>query len=1127
MTPLTKNKPFWALFGTQFLGAFNDNFFRTAFVTLITYHLATYSETTKSLFVSAAFGLFMLPFFLFSPLAGQLADRFDKTKIIRMVKGAEILIVSLSAYGFIHQNPYFLLAALFCMGTHSAFFGPAKYSLLPSILTPETLLKGNGYIEAGTFLAIMGGTLTGALMIHCGISLTVLSSQLFIVALCGFLMSWQIPAMSQRSSRLKIRLSWSGEIKHLYRFTRKDPRIFKAIIAIAWFWLVGAVLLAQLPPFAKEILRVEESVFIFLLLLFTLGIGAGSILCAWVFKGEITTKHTPLLALLMVPFLFDISTFHVAFAETPTDLISFLVSFQGLRLTADIFSLSFLGGLFVVPLYTFIQAQVVPSHLSQVIALSSIMNAGFMVLASFGSFCLLSLGLSIPMLIWLTALGQVVMTVYVIRILPDDVLKTYLYTLLKILFRLQVKGLENYEKAGKRAILIANHTSYLDALLIAAILPEKPLFAINRFTAQKWWVKPFLVLAKVYPVDPLYPYALRDVIEEAKRGHKVLIFPEGRVTLTGSLMKIYEGPGMVAEKADARILPLRIEGAQYTFFSLLKGKLPRKFFPKITITLLSPQTLTVNPTLGGRARRRALSEHLYDLMVTMIFTTSPCKKTLFASLIESRRLYGAGLPVLEDFSRKTLTYGELLMRAFTFSRKMTRRTTPGASVGLLLPNTHGLIISFWALQAIGRIPALLNYASGSAALLETCHLAKVRDVYTSRQFVEKARLQEAVELLKHNKIQMHYLEDEIKKIRLMDKFWGMYGRLFPERAYLSSNVITREDAPCVILFTSGSEGMPKGVPLSHLNLQANRYQLASVVDFNETDKVLNVLPLFHAFGLTAGMILPLLSGIKTFHYVSPLHYRVVPELIYNINATILFGTDTFLSGYGRTAHAYDFRTLRFVFAGAEKLKPDTQHLWFEKFGLRIFEGYGTTETSPVLCVNTQMHYKAGTVGRFLPGLIHRLDPVEGIDQGGRLWVKGPNVMQGYLPDPSSSTSDPWYDTGDIAEVDEEGYVTLKGRAKRFAKVGGETISLTAVEEAVGRLWPEYTHGVITRADLKKGEQLVLFTTCPTADKTTLLSFWKQEGLSDLSLPRVLIILPSLPLLGSGKVDYRALSPDTI
>ncbi|OJW53922.1 MAG: hypothetical protein BGO67_07600 [Alphaproteobacteria bacterium 41-28] len=1126
MKLLIQNKSFWSLFGTQFLGAFNDNFFRTAFVTLITYHLASTSETAVSLFVTAAFGLFMLPAFLFSPIAGQLADRYDKSVIIRWVKISEVLIVSLSAYGFIYKNPYFLLAALFFMGTHSAFFSPVKYSILPDILPPEKLLSGNGYIEAGTFLAILLGTFCGALMIHLRISSTLLSLQLLFVAILGLGFSWLIPSIPKRSPHLKIRTSWTFEIRRLFRYARKEERVYRAIIGISWFWLVGTILLSQLPAFAKDVINVEESVFIFLLLLFTVGIGMGSILCNWLFKAEITTKHVPLLALLMVPFLYDISSFGSPLAETATSLFSFLMSFQGLRLMADIFALSFVGGLFIVPLYAFVQTHVLPSHRSQVIAFNNVINAGFMVFASAASFCLLSLTVSIPMLLFITTLGQGVVVLYMIRILPDPVLRNFLYGILRFVFRLEVWGLENYEKAGKRVILIANHTSYIDALLIAAVLPEKPIFAINLFTAQKWWIKPFLVLAKIFPVDPLYPYALREVIEEAKKGHKVIIFPEGRLTLTGGLMKIYEGPGMVAEKANASLLPIRIDGAQYTFFSHLKGEVPRKLFPKITITILPSQTLKVDPTLVGKARRRALSEKLYDVMVGMMFVTSLLEKTLFAALLESCKLHGSSMPILEDVSRKTLTYRGLLLKVFTFSRVIARKTTIDEVVGLMLPNTHGLVVSFWALQATGRTPALLNYTSGPSALLAACQAAKIASVFTSRQFVEKAHLLDAVAHLKHHKIHIHYLEDEAKKIRLTDKLKGLYGMLFPKRVY--KNLVCSSDR-AVILFTSGSEGMPKGVVLSHHNIQANCAQLASVVDFNEKDRVLNVLPLFHAFGLTAGMLLPLFSGIRTFHYVSPLHYRVVAELVYDMGSTILFGTDTFLNGYGRVAHVYDFHSLRYVFAGAEKLREETQHLWFDKFGLRIFEGYGTTETGPVLCVNTPMHYKAGTVGRFLPGIPHRLESVEDIPEGGRLWVKGPNVMVGYLLAASPGKLIPppkgWYDTGDIVDIDPEGYVRLLGRAKRFAKVGGETVSLGAVEEALLRLWPGYIHAVIARPDPKKGEQLVLFTNYASAERSMLIAFWKAQGLSELSLPRIIRILQSLPLLGSGKVNYRALEEE--
>lgn len=1131
MENINKNKPFWALFGTQFLGAFNDNFFRTALITLITYHLAIYSEIEKSLFVSAAFGLFMLPFFLFSPLAGQVADAFDKSKIIRVVKLAEVLIVGLSAYGFIGKNPYFLLGALFCMGIHSTFFGPTKYSILPDLLPKENLLQGNGYIEAGTFFAIMLGTLCGAMTIHLEISLIYVSIQLFCVALAGLIVSFGIPPIAQASRRLKIHLNWLFEMRRLYLYAHHDERVFKAILGIAWFWLVGTILLSQLPSLAQGILNVGESVFILLLLLFTMGIGLGSILCNWLLKGEITTKYIPLLSFFMIPFLLDISSFNGPMGTSTISLPSFLMSFQGLRLTVDILALSFIGGLYIVPLYTFIQAQVFNSRRSQIMAFSSILNAGFMVMASVISFCLLSLSFSIPILIFLCALGQIAVTFYIFTILPEPILKQVLHNLLRGVFRLEVHGLEHYAKAGKRVILIANHTSYIDGLLIAAVLPEKPAFAINSYMAERWWVKPFLILAKVFPVDSKSPYALREVIEAAKKEEKVLIFPEGRLTLTGSLMKIYEGPGMVAEKAEASILPIRIEGVQYSYFSILKGQFPRHLFPKITITILPSLTLSIDPNLMGKARRRQLSEQLYDIMSNMMFFTSPLDRTLFISLLEARKHYGSSRQVLEDVSRKSLSYNRLLLKAFTLSHFLKRRVSNDAPLGLMLPNTHALVVSFWALTAIGRIPALLNFTSGAQALLNACQVAKITTILTSHVFVERARLQEAITYLKDHKIHVYYLEDEAKKISLKDKMWGLYGMFFPEKAYHKTVPLPNPEDPAAILFTSGSEGIPKGVVLSHKNIQANCNQIKAVVDFNSKDLVINILPIFHAFGLTAGMVLPLLSGIKAFHYMSPLHYRIVSELIYQIGATIMFGTDTILSGYGRVAHSYDFHTLRYVFAGAEKLKEETQMLWFTKFGIRISEGYGTTETSPVLCVNTIMHYKPGTVGRFLPGISYRLQSLEDLPEGGRLSVKGPNIMKGYLlaSSPGQLTPPPegWYDTGDIAQIDKEGYVTLKGRATRFAKVAGEMVPLTGVEEAITRFWPNYMHAVIARPDRRKGEQLVLYTTFPSATRELLHTFWKKERLSELSLPRTIHILPSLPLLGTGKIDYRALTNLTL
>lgn len=326
-----------------------------------------------------------------------------------------------------------------------------------------------------------------------------------------------------------------------------------------------------------------------------------------------------------------------------------------------------------------------------------------------------------------------------------------------------------------------------------------------------------------------------------------------------------------------------------------------------------------------------------------------------------------------------------------------------------------------------------------------------------------------------------------------------------------------------MLFTSGTEGAPKGVVLSHANLQANRYQVSSRIDFGPTDVVFNALPMFHSFGLTCGTLLPVLSGIRTFLYPSPLHYRIVPQLVYDTNASILFGTDTFLSGYARFAHPYDFYSVRYVFAGAEKLRDETRRLWSERYGVRIFEGYGATETAPALAMNTPMENRPGSVGRLMPGIAHRLEPVRGIHEGGKLLVSGPNIMRGYLfaetPGVLSPPEGGWYDTGDIVALDDDGYVFIKGRAKRFAKIGGEMVSLAAVEGFLSQLWPEHVHAVVNLPDAKKGEQLVLVTDHPGANREEIIAHARQAGFSELSVPKSIVAVDRVPLLGTGKMDY--------
>lgn len=704
--------------------------------------------------------------------------------------------------------------------------------------------------------------------------------------------------------------------------------------------------------------------------------------------------------------------------------------------------------------------------------------------------------------------------------------KNILRFLFKFFYRVEVKGLENYHAAGSRVLIVANHLSFLDAAMIAVFMPDKLMFAVNSHIAERWYFKPFLAMVKAFPLDPTNPMATKGIINEIKKDNKCVIFPEGRITVTGSLMKVYEGPGMIADKAAAKILPIRIDGAQYTHFSRLKGKVRLRWFPKITLTILAPRSFDIPQEIKGRSRRNLAGTKLYDLMSEMLFASSDYKKTLFQSLIDMQYVHGRGHIIAEDATRKPITYGQLLTRSFILGEKIKAYSREAEYVGVMLPNMVGSIVTFFALQAFGWVPAMLNFSTGAQNVISACKTAKLKTVITSKKFVAAGKLEEMLKAIENENINVLYLEDISRKISFADKLRGFLASYLPQSFYNKAHIDKSIDNPAVILFTSGSEGQPKGVVLSHLNIQSNRFQLASRVDFGPTDKVFNALPIFHSFGLTGGTLLPILSGIRTFFYPSPLHYRIVPELVYDTNATIMFGTDTFLSGYARFANPYDFYCIRYVFAGAEKLKEETRKLWAEKYGVRIFEGYGATETSPALSTNTPMHNKPGTVGRFLPGINYKLEPVPGVEEGGRLFVSGPNVMKGYLlsnnPGVLIPPEDNTYDTGDIVAVDRDGYIAIKGRAKRFAKIAGEMVSLTAVETYISALWPNFQHAVLAIPDGKKGEALVLITSNPEAGREAISAYAKELGISELSVPRNIKIMDKIPVLGTGKTDYVAL-----
>ncbi len=1114
---------FLPLFVTQFLGAFNDNLFKNALAVLIIFQIAGGGGADAEVMATVAGALFILPYFLFSATAGQVADKFDKARLIRGVKVAEIAIMGLAVAGLVLGHVPFLMAVLFLMGTQSTFFGPLKYGILPQHLTDGELLAGNAWLEAGTFLAILAGTIAGALLIAAESGSMLVAGAVVTVAVAGWLASLKIPAAPAEASGLKINWNLASETAAILRHAAGRRDVFLSILGISWFFLVGATFITQFPAYAKTVLGGNEEVFTLCLTAFSVGIGAGSILCDRLLKGEISARYVPIGALGMAAFSIDLIFSNAALAA-PTataGLAAFLSDPAKLRVLFDLFMIALSGGFYIVPLYAIIQQRSDPAHRARTIAANNVLNAAFMVAGALAAAAMLSQGLTVSHVFLAVAVANVGVAIYICKLLPQELLKSIAAWFFRLLYRVEVRGWDNYREAGDKAVVVVNHVSFLDGPLLAAFLPGRPMFAVDTHIARHWWARPFLSLIEAFTLDATNPFATKALVREVGKNKKLVIFPEGRITVTGALMKVYEGPGMIADKAGARILPVRIDGAQYTHFSRTKGKLPLKLFPKIRITILPPAEIAVPEEARGRQRRRLIGDALYDVMSDMTFETqNQDRQTLFQALLQARATNGGARPLLDDVTRKPLSYDRLVLGALVLGRRLAAMTERGERVGLLLPNANGAAAAFFALQAYGRVPAMLNFTAGPANLVSACRTAQVRKVLTSRRFVERAKLEDAVAAIEAA-AEVVYLEDLQARIGILDKLRGLIAKPFARLVHARAKAGSGD--PALVLFTSGSEGTPKGVVLSHDNILANCRQLGARVDFNPSDTVFNALPVFHAFGMTGGLLLPLFSGIKVFLYPSPLHYRIVPELVYAENATILFGTDTFLTGYARAANAYDFYSLRYVFAGAEKVRDETRRAWMDKFGLRILEGYGSTECAPVIAANSPMHFKAGTVGRLMPGIRHRLEPVPGIDDGGRLFVSGPNVMLGYLladrPGVLVPPDGGWYDTGDIVALDDQGFVRILGRAKRFAKIAGEMVSLSAVEGLVQRLWPDHQHAVVSLPDTRKGEQLVLVTDREGADRGELQAHARREGASELMVPRTLLAVERVPVLGTGKTDY--------
>ena len=696
--------------------------------------------------------------------------------------------------------------------------------------------------------------------------------------------------------------------------------------------------------------------------------------------------------------------------------------------------------------------------------------------------------------------------------------KLVLRVILRPLFRVQVSG-DRSVFANERTLIVANHESFLDGALLGAFLPIDAIFVVHAQVLKKWYFRWLLRYVPHLAVDSASPLSMKLICRLVETGKPVVIFPEGRLTITGSLMKVYDGAAFVAAKTGATVVPVRIEGSGRSYFGRLAGIYPLKLFPKIRIAIQPRRQIPMPALPSAKLRRRRAGELMRRILLDMLVATRP-QRTLSEAFLDAKATFGSRYRLVEDIRLQEETYGSLLRTALGLARLTIPLTRSAEVVGVMMPNTAATLGLILGLSGAARVPALLNYTAGPEGVRAACEVAKINKIFTSRVFLEKARLGHVLEGLTNVKI--HYLEDLQERLRFTDRLWILW-RLVRSRL---PNAGQRPDDAAIVLFTSGSEGKPKGVVHTHNSLLSNVAQVRSLADFSPLDKFMICLPMFHSFGLTCGVVMPLVSGCRAFLYPSPLHYRIIPELVYDRNCTVLFGTSTFLANYGKFAHPYDFGRLRYVVAGAEKLSEDVRRLWIEKFGIRVLEGYGVTECAPVIAVNVPMACRSGSVGQLVPGMEYELEPVAGMDSGGVLHVKGPNLMKGYFlhEQPGvvqwpKSVRDGWYSTGDIVFIDEDDFVHIRGRVKRFAKIAGEMISLETVEKIAASAAPGFAHAASTRTDPAKGEALVLFTTAVGLGREQLGAAAKDLGAPELAVPRIVRTVSDIPLLGSGKTDY--------
>ena len=1110
---------FWALIVTQFQGAFSDNALKQ--LALFIGISLGMGEAEQDRLSSLTMALLMLPFLFFSMLGGSLATRFSKRNVIVAVKFFEILIMAVATFGLASHTLGVVLLCVFFMGTHSAIFGPSKYGSLPELLPEKKLSWGNGVLELGSFLAIILGTVGGGLLSSAfegrpaGAGVVLMGLAVF-----GLLTGCAVTRVPAADPAHPLRFNFAGELFAQWRLIRRDRVLRLAVIGNTFFWFLATLLFLNLFTHGRFALLCDKAHLSYLMAGLSIGIGVGSVAAGYLSGGKIEYGLVPL-------GLVGMTTFSALLARPE-------LGFSGVFW--HLAALGFFAGFFAVPINAIMQHRPRKEDKAGILAAANLISSVGSFLAA-GVYYLLRQWPHDTRMIFLTGAAMTLAAlVYSVVLLPDSLLRFVLWLLTRTIYRIRIQGRDNIP-AKDGALFVCNHVSFVDALLLLASTDRRVRFMMFKDIYEQRWMKPFARILGVIPISSEQRpremiQALQTASEAIRAGDVVCIFAEGQITRIGQLLPFRRGFERIMKDVEAPIIPVGLDGVWGSIFSFQKGrflwKLPRRLPYPVTINYGQPLPHTATPFEVRSAVQKLLVEAWRNRKARM--------RSLPIAFVHAARRHPFRF-AMGDAQNAKVSFGAALVRTVFLARRLGKIWAGQQMVGVLLPpSVPGALVNH-AAMLLGKVPVNLNYTLSAEAIASCIRQCDLQTIVTSKAFLEKVKVK-----LPGGAV---FLEEAAAAPGFGEKLAALLiAWLVPDRwlqRVLGAEKKTCLDDLATVIFSSGSTGDPKGVMLSHYNIGSNIEQLEQVFGVSRRDCFLGILPFFHSFGFTGTLCLPAILGVGVVYYPNPLDAKSIGPLVRDYNVTFLLATPTFLQLYLRGCSAGDFGSLRVVMTAAEKLPDRLAAAFEEQFGIRPLEGYGCTECAPAVAVNTldfrsagfrQVGGKRGKIGHPLPGISVRVvDPETQAPlptgQPGLLLVSGPNVMSGYLGRPEKTAEvlrDGWYVTGDVAAIDEDGFLQITDRLSRFSKIGGEMVPHIKVEEKLHELAgvTEQTFVVTGVPDEKKGERLVVLHKLADGQLPACLEKLSQCDLPNLWKPRAdqFFRVDAFPQLGTGKLDLR-------